>query len=300
MGIDDIRQQIARLSVSCNALVAMGIVLQARAAGMPADPAVQRQADEVLKALGVCEAVHGLAAADIAPVLAGIRADLLIGAKMIAGPPSHPGWTHGESALLQSAGDVSAGFPPLLKTRIAPQLDGLSDRLAAPGAAFLDVGVGVAALSIAMVRQWPSLRVVGIDPWAPSLTIARRNVLSAGLAPRIELREIAGEDLAEFGAYDLAWIPSLFIPQRSIARIMQRAGQALRPGGWLLFPTLNPGDDPLVAATARFRTALWGGSSLSPDAATTLLREAGLIDVRLLPGAAASAIGIAVGRCPKV
>ena len=196
MGIDDIRQEIARLSVSCHALIATGIALRARAAGTPLDPALQGRLDDVLKTLGVCEAVRGLSAAEIAPALAGIRADLLFGARMIAGPLSPPGWTYGESELLQSAGDVSAGFPPLLKTRIAPQLDGLSERLAAPGAAFLDVGVGVAALSIAMVRQWPSLRVVGIDPWAASLAIAHCNVQDAGLTPQIELREMGAEDLA--------------------------------------------------------------------------------------------------------
>ena len=296
MGIDDIRQEIARLSVSCHALIATGIALRARAAGTPLDPALQGRLDDVLKTLGVCEAVRGLSAAEIAPALAGIRADLLFGARMIAGPLSAPGWTYGESELLQSAGDVSAGFPPLLKTRIAPQLDGLSERLAAPGAAFLDVGVGVAALSIAMVRQWPSLRVVGIDPWAASLAIARCNVQGAGLTPQIELREMGAEDLANSAAYDLAWIPSLFIPQGSIARIVDRVGRALRPGGWLLFPMLDPGDDALVAATARFRTALWGGSELSAPAVTTLLTGAGFVDVRLLPGPAGAAIGIAVGR----
>ena len=42
-----------------------------------------------------------------------------------------------------------------------------------------------------MVRQWPSLRVVGIDPWAASLAIAHCNVQDAGLTPQIELREDA-------------------------------------------------------------------------------------------------------------
>ena len=59
---------------------------------------------------------------------------------------------------------------------------------------------------------------------------------------------------------------------------------------------LDPGDDALVAATARFRTALWGGSELSAPAVTTLLTGAGFVDVRLLPGPAGAAIGIAVGR----
>ena len=59
---------------------------------------------------------------------------------------------------------------------IAPKLDGLAARLEAPGAAFLDVGVGVGLLGVEMARLWPNLRIVGIDVWPPSLALARQNV----------------------------------------------------------------------------------------------------------------------------
>jgi 2-polyprenyl-3-methyl-5-hydroxy-6-metoxy-1,4-benzoquinol methylase len=252
--------------------------------------------EEVLSALGIGEMIGGLDETDIAPMLAGIRADVLTGAKAVTDLVYAPGWSHAEAALLQSAGDASAGFPALLKARIASQLDGLAERLAAPGAAFLDVGVGVGALSIAMVRHWPLLRIVGIDPWAPSVAIARGNVERAGLSERIEIREVAGEDLTEIDSFDLAWIPSLFIPQQTIARIVECVARAVRPGGWLLLPIVNPSDDTLTAATARLRTTLWGGSLLDPSAAKTLLTTAKLGDVRVLPATPAATIAITVGR----
>jgi hypothetical protein len=65
----------------------------------------------------------------------------------------------------------------VLKQVITPRLPGLSERLEASGS-FLDVGVGVAGLSIARSRLWPRLRVVGLDLWAPSLVIPREKAMS--------------------------------------------------------------------------------------------------------------------------
>ena len=206
MSIEVVREIVARLSTSTNALIAVGIALQARTTEVPLDSSLQARVDEVLTALGALEAIRNLGPAEIAPVLAGIRADLLIGTKQLTRGSPEASWTHAESGILQSIGDVSAGFPQLLKARIAPQLDGLVERLNAPGASFLDVGVGVAALSIAMVRQWPSLRVVGIDPWSPSIAIARQNVQQAGLVEQIELREESAENLTDANAFDLGWV----------------------------------------------------------------------------------------------
>jgi precorrin-6B methylase 2 len=246
--------------------------------------------------LGVHDIIDALSEADSAMLLAGIRTDLFTAATALRGTSPVSGWTHVKADLLQSAGDVSAGFPRLLMTRIAPQLESLGERLASPDGAFLDVGVGVAALSIAMVRQWPQLRVVGVDPWGPAIMVGRRNVQSAGLAGQIDLREASAEELSELGAFDLAWIPSLFIPQRSITRIVERVVRSLRPGGWLLFAAMNPDSEPLAAAINSFRATLWGGSVLDADAVGALLTNSGLVDVRVLPGPPAATIAFAAGR----
>lgn len=112
---------------------------------------------------------------------------------------------------LNVLGQTSAAFAPLFHRVIIPHLDGLTARLEAPTAAFLDIGVGVAALSIAMTRLWPTLRVVGIDPWEPALALARQNVATAGLSERIDLRQQAVEDLTDQAAFDLVWVSQPFV-----------------------------------------------------------------------------------------
>ena len=129
--------------------------------------------------------------------------------------------------VLQAAGDISAGFAQGLTRNVAPALEGLSERLARPGATFLDVGVGVASLAIAMARLCPELRIVGVDPWQPSLRLARENVDRAGLGDRIELREQGGETLEDEAAFDLAWLATAFMPERLIpARLRPRPPRA--------------------------------------------------------------------------
>jgi hypothetical protein len=108
--------------------------------------------DEVL---GVREALESLSPAAVGPLLGEIRVTLLHGIKRLARGGHDQSWTHCDTEILQSAGEVSAGFPMLLQ-RLAPRLDGLAKRLASDGATFLDFGVGAALLSIEVVRLWPT------------------------------------------------------------------------------------------------------------------------------------------------
>ena len=116
----------------------------------------------MLGSLGVSDIVASASADELLPVLASIKVDLLSGGTLLSA--SSAGAETMEASLRQALGDVSAGFPALLQRSIAPRLAGLAERLEAPGAAFLDIGVGVGALSVSMLREWPELRAVGIDP----------------------------------------------------------------------------------------------------------------------------------------
>jgi predicted O-methyltransferase YrrM len=153
-------------------------------------------------------------------------------------------------------------------------------------------------MSIEMARLWPALRIVGIDPWAPALSIAAERVAAAGLADRIELRHQAGEQLADIEAFDLAWIPSVFVPEAAIDAVVRRVRAALRPGGWLLFPMLRADGDPLAASLARLRTAMFGGFAAVPERIQGLLREHGFAEVRELRRAPDAAGATVVGRRP--
>jgi len=288
-----LRELVERLGASSRALAALGAAVQARAAATPLDPAIRARVDEVLDALGARRLVEQNDPAELRPVLGAIRTELFLGARLVSGTPPGAAWSDTDPAALQAAGDVSVGFPGTLKRTVAPQLDGLPERLAAADASFLDVGVGVAAMAVEMVRQWPSLRVVGVDPWAPSIAIARENVRAAGLAARIELREQGAEALADENRFDLAWVPSVFIPERALPSILERVARALRPGGWLLLAFANPSGDPLAAALTRLRTALWGGAQLAPPEVERLLARSGLMDVKALPSPPNATIAMA-------
>ena len=204
MSVEGVRDLVDRLGASSRALAALGAAIRARIDATPPAPGLGAPLDDVLDALGVRHAVEQASPEALRPVLGAIRSELFLGAQLVAGNVLGSAWTPTDPVVLQAAGDASARFPAMLDRVIAPQLDGLAERLGAACAAFLDVGTGVGALAIAMARRWPSLLVVGVDPWMPAIALGRGNVRKAGLADRIELRAQGGEALSEEGRFDLA------------------------------------------------------------------------------------------------
>jgi SAM-dependent methyltransferase len=309
MTLENLREVVSRLGKATSTLAAVGTALHARTSGRELESALALHVDEVLEALGVRDAVATTPAAQLLPLLAEARTYALTSAKLLSTPAAttaardpaqepraSAGWNHTESELLQAAGDVSMAFAEVLRTRLLCHLDGLPERLEAPSATFLDVGVGVASLSIEMARSWPELHVLGIDPLGPALALARQNVQRAGLDLRIELREQSVDVLSETDRFDLAWIPSLFLPERAIPAACERVRRALRPGGWLLFAAMKRSQDPLAAALAGFRTALFGGFITTPERVALLLREAGFVDVKELPSSPTALAAIFAAR----
>jgi SAM-dependent methyltransferase len=296
MSFDAVRDLLARLSPSANALAAVGSALEARLSGRTLPPDVQTHLDGVLAALGAPDAFEGVSGPEIKPLLAEARMSLYTGARLLSQPGIGPGWNYTDAEILQSAGDVSLQFPHVMKRLIVPRLEGLADRLERPGARFLDIGVGVAALATEMARVWPALRVVGVDPWQPSLALARQNVQNAALEGRIELREQRAEAISDKDAFDLVWVAAPFIPGKTLAAVVERGARALQPGGWMLLGIINPNGDPLTTALGRWRVALWNGAVMGTTEAEALLRQAGLVDVRLLPGPPSAPAAMIAGR----
>lgn len=192
------------------------------------------------------------------------------------------GWYHTDPRLLQAQGDSSIGFAGALGGGLAAALDGLDQRLTSPDARFLDVGVGVAALSIAMARTFPKLRVIGLDVFDVPLSIARENVKRAELGDRIELRQLALEDLREESVYDLVWLPACFLAPSGVTAAIARARAALKPGGWLLSPTVGSNVEPASRQVATLILEQWGTVTESEPVAR-MFADAGLTP-RTLPG----------------
>jgi len=282
MSIEALREVVAQLSASASALAVLGAELDARVSGKALHPTLRRPVDDLLREAGALQALEGLSPAEVAPLLAEIRHFWALDDDFLATPERAPGWTYSDAEVLQSGGEITQGFANVLP-RLLPLLEGLSPRLEGSGAAFLDVGTGVAGLAIAMARKWRALRVVGLDVWGPSLALARKNVGDAGLQDRIEVREQPGEDLPDERAFDLAWIPAPFVPPHAIGQLVERVHRALKPGGWLLFAAARPGQD-LRGAALGFRVALSGGAPMTQQEIEKLLADKGFAEVKTLPG----------------
>ena len=97
-------------------------------------------------------------------------------------------------------------------------------------------------------------------------------------------------------AFDLAWLPSAFIPSKLISMACENIFRALRPGGWLLFAMAHSSVDPVRASLVRLRTALWGGCPMAPAEVEILLGRIGLVDVRALPSPPGAIVALVAGR----
>lgn len=297
MGTREIRTTAARLSTSTEALAALGAALRLRASGLEAPPTVQASLDEVLTALGVKDAIGSSSPDELSAALAPIRALLLQAVDFLTDPSRAPGWTYTDAELLEGFGQSSAAFARVVSDVLEPALPGLGNALIRPGAAFLDVGVGVAALSIAMCRLYPQLRAVGIDPWEVALDRARRNVDAAGLGERIELRRQRVEELADQTAFDLVFLAGPFLDPQAVDPACERSLAALRPDGWVIFAMFG-GADSLEVALARLRTARSGGAVLDAPEVEGRLRAAGFADVSTLAAELGIPSQLVVGRRP--
>jgi hypothetical protein len=158
---------------------------------------------------------------------------------------------------------------------VAAYLPGLSGRLDRPGAAFLDVGTGAAGIVIAMCRAHEALHAVGLDISAAAVTTAREQVAAAGLTKRAEIRDQSVAAIEDVDAFDLLWVPQLFLPEPVLAEALPRLHRAARRGAGLLMPILTNSDTGVSGAVTDLRNLMSGGGTLSAQAASTMLQTAG-------------------------
>jgi hypothetical protein len=263
---------------AAEAVAALGAWLRVRRDGTAVDPELAARLDAVLDALGVLDALDALEPHE-AVALLGLIESLLAQAADFVVRPGRTGWDHEDPSILMAQGHMSVLLAEGFRRLVLPSLGaGLAARVEA-GATCLDVGAGVAALSVAMCRTWPALRVVGLEPWPPALALARATVAASGLEDRIELHEETVETLEDADRYDLAWVPTFFISGTVLERGIERVHAALAPDGCAIVGLYARPPDPLLAAVADLRTVRQGGASLTPDETATLMTRAGFADV---------------------
>ena len=132
--------------------------------------------------------------------------------------------------------DPDSEFKPLHE--INPlRLDYIDRTAGLAGKRVLDVGCGGGILSEAMAGRGAS--VTGIDMADKPLKVAQLHLLESGLS--VDYRKATIEELAqnESGGYDLVTCMELLEHVPDPASTVAACAQALKPGGWCIFATIN-------------------------------------------------------------
>jgi SAM-dependent methyltransferase len=256
MSFESLLAASQRLSVSVETLAALGAQLRLEQSGLGGDPRVHALLNDVSRAIHP-HLLEGVEPNQQAAVLASIRTVFRQGLDLLENPERAPGWNYQDPEVLQAQGQ-SSGLIVRWIEAMAAQRPELSEVLQRSGA-FLDVGTGVGWLAIEAARSWPALTSVGIDPWEPSLTLARKNLAQSGVAERVEFRLQRAEQLEETSTFTLAWVPGPFISPDVVDRALERVRCALVPGGWLVFGLYPLPSAPLEHALTCLRIVRSGG-----------------------------------------
>jgi predicted O-methyltransferase YrrM len=296
MSMQALQEFIGRHMVSAGALSAVCAALDAKASGAPMDPALERRIQEFLATLGAPDLLSDVGVQEAATMRSILRAMSMLDSKLLFASTRVRGWTYPEPELLQSIGEAARIHALSMTREVVPACEGLAGRFGKEGATMLDAGVGVAGTAIAMAQMWPELRIVGIDPWQPSLRLARENVDRANLAGRVELREQGVEALTDKSAFDAVWFATPFIPEQRARTGIEKSLEALRPGGWIVAGAHDDAGPPPLAALQRLRETQWGGPVWSVAETEAVLRKAGFVEVRGLPTQPGALASFVVGR----
>jgi SAM-dependent methyltransferase len=271
VALEDAMALTNRLLTSADALAAMTARLRLAELGKDGDPALRAQLDRVAEALDARELYDDLSEQERSIVTSFARSYLNQALDLVEDPLRTPGWSYSDPVLLRAQGSASAAVARLISAAGLGKSD----------ARILDVGTGVAGLAIAFCSTFPESTVVGIDPWEPALSIAKQEVTEAGLGERIALVATTIQDYHDSDGFDLAWLPSFFIPESVLDDALSRIHDLLRPGGTLVLGTGASGEESLEAAVDDLRTVRSGGSVVSAEDAAGRLERAGFADVHV-------------------
>ena len=127
---------------------------------------------------------------------------------------------------------------------------------------------------------------------------ARENVRGAGLEDRITIRNQDVTALDDVDTYDLAWVPTFFLPETVLTTLLPKIVRSLRPGGWVALGMFATAPNPLSEAITDLRTIRGGGCVLGPERGTELLGQAGCSTIRVLDRTGPAPAEFVIGRRP--
>jgi ubiquinone/menaquinone biosynthesis C-methylase UbiE len=195
----------------------------------------------------------------------------------------HGGWRPSDPEVVRSQAQLSyqmsyAITRPLKE--VWPDVGALFER---DGAVYVDIGVGGAGGAVATAKQFPKLRVIGIDPFPAALAEARATVAAHGMQDRIELRAQRGDELTEESYFDIAFLPAKFFDDATLSATFRTLARAMKPGGVVLTGAWRDVGEPRAAAVSKLRCEMWGAGPRTTEEVTAMLNAAGFRKIRIGP-----------------
>ena len=178
---------------------------------------------------------------------------------------------------LWGEGYLSPGGPD----EVARILEGLD----LAGRTVLDVGCGSGGITLALARDFGAGRVIGLDVEAPVCAKARARVAAAGLAERIEIREVTpGPFPLADASVDVVFSKDSIVHIPDKAALAREAFRVLRPGGWFAASDWLIGHDgrPSPEMVHYVACEALDFGMASPSAYRAALEAAGFVDLALV------------------
>ncbi len=279
MSYQPLLAKVLELADTVKLIGALGAELRLRQMNVSGDPRVRAALKEMVATLGP-DMLEGVDPSQLAVVIGQISYNLQEALDLMREPERAPGWSYDDPAILQDRGRGSAAmagiFNNLARTRPALAAVLTGERC------LLDIGTGVAWIAIAAAKAWPGMRVVGIDIWGPALTLAESNIAAEGMQHRITLRRQSVAEIEDEKAFDLVWMPSMFLPRDVVNAALPRVVKAMRPGGMLVFGMYAAAPGPHGEAAAKLLTVRSGGYPWAQDEFQAKLEALGLQNIEFV------------------
>lgn len=254
MNFQSFQTELRRIATDVQTFAAIGAALRLRQAKKQIDPEIHARLLAVVEA-ALPGALDGLEPQQVSDSLAQVTQIIGEATELFQNPGRPPGWVIQDPDTLQGWGRASRQNIRSIMA-LAADRPGLA---AAFTGRFLDVGTGVGAMALEAVERCPSLQVVGLDIWEPSLALARANVAASEYAARIEIRAQDVTQLDEAGAYTLAWLATPFMARPVAEAALDRLAAALAPNGYLVAGLFAMPPDKAEAAFTALRIIRSGG-----------------------------------------
>ncbi|MBV9945312.1 MAG: class I SAM-dependent methyltransferase [Myxococcales bacterium] len=153
--------------------------------------------------------------------------------------PAEPTEVYGRSAIAQ----IVRALPPVERlyslvrfSILRPKLLSVMDLLLTDEGRILDVGCGFGLFAAYFGQTHPGRTIVGVDPDARRIDIARRVSASLGLREHTFVVGDVRDAVFDGGPFDAAYVLDVMhhLPEDDQRRVLERLGGLLSPGGMLI------------------------------------------------------------------